>query len=370
MNVLSTFDGMSCLRIVLDKLQIPVSNYFASEIDKYVIQVSKANWNDVQHIGDVTKVFAKNLPRIDLLAGGSPCQGFSFAGKQLNFEDPRSKLFFEFVRLLKEIREYNPGVYFFLENVVMKKEYQAVISEALGVQPILINSALVCAQNRKRLYWTNIPFFGQPEDRGIVLKDILETDSDSAVAVTERRTEEAKRIRSENLKNGRDFSPRRAKEIVERLDSKANCLTATQSIEQVLQVGYILNRGEYQERNDKAMCLDANYYKGADNHGQRTLIQQINPSKDAGGKQPYMQDRVYHPDFKSICVTAGYAERLNVGEDMRNYRKLTVTECERLQGVPDGYTQHVSSTQAYKMLGNGWQIDTIEHLLEPLKYVL
>lgn len=309
MNVLSTFDGMSCLRIVLDKLQIPVTNYFASEIDKYAIQVSKANWNDVQHIGDVTKVRAANLPRIDLLAGGSPCQGFSFAGKQLNFEDPRSKLFFEFVRLLKEIREYNPDVYFFLENVVMKKEYQAVISEALGVDPIFIDSSLVSAHMRKRLYWTNISFFGQPSDRGIALEDILQTEG----------------------------------------------------------VGYILNRGVYQERNEKAMCLDANYFKGPDNHGQRTIIQtgNIYPSKGMAG-------RIYGKEGKSPSLRAstGGNSMPKVGTSAEDYRKLTTVECERLQGVPDGYTQHVSNTQAYKMLGNGWQIDTIEHLLEPLKYVL
>ena len=171
-NVLSLFDGMSCGRIALDKLGIEVDNYFASEIDKYAIQVAKANYPNTIHIGDVTKVRAEDLPKIDLLIGGSPCQGFSFAGKGLNFEDPRSKLFFEFVRL---VRECKPE-YFFLENVKMKKEHQAVISEQLGVQPIEINSSLVSAQNRKRLYWTNIPNVKQPEDKGILLKDILEAE--------------------------------------------------------------------------------------------------------------------------------------------------------------------------------------------------
>ena len=170
MNVLSLFDGMSCGQIALDQLGIKVDNYFAAEIDKWAIQVTKKNYPNTIHLGDVTQIKGEDLPQIDLLMGGSPCQGFSFAGKQLNFDDPRSALFFEFVRLLKETKPK----YFLLENVRMKQEYQDVISEHLGVKPIMINSSLVSAQNRVRLYWTNIPNITQPEDKGIVLKDILE----------------------------------------------------------------------------------------------------------------------------------------------------------------------------------------------------
>ena len=172
-TVLSTFDGMSCVRIALEQLGIPIKQYFASEIDKYPIQITQKNYPDTIQLGDVTKVFAKDLPPIDILVGGSPCQGFSFAGDQLAFDDPRSALFFEFVRLIKECKPK----YFLLENVRMKKEYLDVITEQLGVEPIFINSALVSAQNRQRYYWTNIPNVQQPEDRGLVLKDILE-DSD------------------------------------------------------------------------------------------------------------------------------------------------------------------------------------------------
>jgi len=176
MNVISLFDGMSCGRIALDKLGVKVDNYYASEIDKYAIKVAHANYPDTVHVGDVTR-FSRDMFRedwlednpIDLLIGGSPCQGFSFAGNQLNFDDPRSKLFFEYVRVLKEFKPK----YFLLENVRMKQESMDVISEALGVQPIAINSNLMSAQNRYRLYWTNIPF-DVPEDKGIMLKDILE----------------------------------------------------------------------------------------------------------------------------------------------------------------------------------------------------
>jgi DNA (cytosine-5)-methyltransferase 3A len=154
MNVLSLFDGMSCGQIALNQLGFKVNNYFASEIEPASMKVAKHNFPNTIHIGDVTKVKGSELPKIDLLIGGSPCQGFSFAGKQLNFNDPRSALFFEFVRLFKET---NPK-YFLLENVRMKTEYQDVITEHLNwIEPIAINSSLVSAQNRNRLYWTNIP---------------------------------------------------------------------------------------------------------------------------------------------------------------------------------------------------------------------
>ena len=170
MNVLSLFDGMSCGQIALQRAGIKVGAYYAAEIDKYAIQVTQHNFPDTIQLGDVTKVFAKDLPKIDLIIGGSPCQGFSFAGKGLNFDDPRSKLFFEFVRLVKEC---NPK-YFLLENVKMKKEHELVISQYMKVAPIEINSALVSAQNRVRLFWTNITITEMPIDKGILLKDIIE----------------------------------------------------------------------------------------------------------------------------------------------------------------------------------------------------
>ena len=148
MNVLSLFDGMSCGQIALRELGIKVNKYFASEIDKYAIAQTQLNFPDTIQLGNVKDVRAKDLPKIDLLLGGSPCQGFSLAGRQLNFNDPRSALFFEFVRILKEIRGINPDVIFLLENVRMKREYQDIISAQLGLRPVLINSARVSAQNR------------------------------------------------------------------------------------------------------------------------------------------------------------------------------------------------------------------------------
>lgn len=168
MNVLSLFDGMSCGQIALNKVGIKYENYFSSEIDEPAIKVTQHNYPKTIQLGDVTKIKVENLPKINLLIGGSPCQGFSFAGKKLNFEDERSKLFFEFVRLKNELTPK----YFLLENVKMKQEWQDVISEQLGVKPIRINSHLVSAAKRDRLYWTNIPNITQPNDKGITFDDI------------------------------------------------------------------------------------------------------------------------------------------------------------------------------------------------------
>ena len=184
MKVLSLFDGMSCGRIALDQLGVPVEKYYASEIDKYAIQVSQANYPEIVQVGDICNLDAKDYQDVDLMIAGSPCQGFSFAGKQLAFDDPRSALFFEFIRLLKEIKPK----YFLLENVRMKKEFLQVISQqvsecypeiAFGIEPIFINSSLLSAQSRQRFYWTNIPGIQEPEDQGIVLRDILEDNPEN-----------------------------------------------------------------------------------------------------------------------------------------------------------------------------------------------
>ena len=173
MNVFSLFDGISCGQIALNRADIKYDNYYSSEIDKNAIRVTQHHYPDTIQLGDITKIDSSKLLKIDLLMGGSPCQGFSSAGKQLNFNDPRSKLFFEFIRLLNECKPK----YFLLENVIMKKEYEDIITKYLGVTPIKINSALVSAQNRIRLYWTNIPDITIPQDKGVILNDIIDNDS-------------------------------------------------------------------------------------------------------------------------------------------------------------------------------------------------
>lgn len=171
MNVLSLFDGMSCGQIALDQLGIKVDNYFASEIDEQAIMVAKKNYPRTTQVGDITQLNVSTLPNIDLVFGGSPCQSFSNAGNGKGF-DGESGLFWEFVRVLKEVKPK----YFLLENVVMKREWQDIITEALGVEPIKINSSLVSAGHRKRLYWTNIPNIEQPKDKGVIIDDIITTE--------------------------------------------------------------------------------------------------------------------------------------------------------------------------------------------------
>ena len=185
MNVLSLFDGISTGRLALEMAGVKVDRYMASEIERAHMEISAANWPDIVQLGDVKHIKAADLPKIDLVIGGSPCQGFSRAGRHLNFDDPRSALFFEFSRIVAELRGRNPGLLFMLENVKMKKEWEAVITDTMRVQPLHINSSLVSAQNRPRTYWTNIPGVTPPEDRHIKLGDILEPNIDTGGYIAE-----------------------------------------------------------------------------------------------------------------------------------------------------------------------------------------
>ena len=403
MNVLSLFDGMSCGQIALNRLGIKYDNYYAAEIDKYAIEVTKKNYPNTIHLGDVTKVKAADLEPIDLLMGGSPCQGFSFAGKQLNFDDPRSALFFEFVRLLKECKPK----YFLLENVRMKKIYQDVITEHLGVEPIMINSSLLSAQNRLRLYWTNIPGVDQPQDKGLVLRDILEYEQNSVSELSE-----AKKDRILNSKRGKGFfySPDTHEKIgtlvagYHKEPTDGSYLEIHKPVKDTER-----NRRHYKEVDEKSLCMTSTMYKGAGNNGM-TLVPIKNPERvketpnywqmDVSGKgYASQQDRIRKLDKPSNSLAAGSASipKVMYGElpkksqtiksqyykssranfersgtfhatgiknEMGSYRKLTPIECERLQTVPDNYTQGVSNTQRYKMLGNGWTVDVIAHILK------
>jgi len=331
MNVLSLFDGMSCGQIALDQLGIPVDNYYAAEIDPYAMRVTQNNFPETIHLGDVTKVKGEDLEKIDLLLGGSPCQGFSFAGKQLNFNDPRSALFFEFVRLLKEC---NPK-YFLLENVRMKKEYQDVITEHLGVEPIMINSALVSAQNRVRLYWTNIPNITQPEDRGIVLKDILETDVDEKY-----------------------FIPNNYEAHI-KLDDEEYSQTTKR-------LGGYMNEGQGQRVYStfgKSVALSAL----GGGWGAKTGLYKIPMSGAVRGRQitpnskEYTQMLELRKDSKTNTLTTSVKD--NVILNNYKIRKLTPVECERLQNIPDNYSNNITDAQRYKMLGNGWTVEVIKHVL-------
>lgn len=347
-NVLSLFDGMSCGRLALERAGIKVKQYYAAEIDKHAIQVTQHNFPDTIQLGDVTKVFAKDLPKIDLLIGGSPCQGFSFAGKQLAFDDPRSKLFFEFVRLKNEC---NPA-YFMLENVKMKKEFEIIISKYMGVAPIEINSALLSAQNRVRLYWTNIanePYglFGdmqcmipQPKDKGILLRDILESDVPDKYYLSEKMLQYFSN-RAANFNQG--------KVNVREEEGKASCLTSSMAScdisDNFIKVDTNLKKSANQ---DKANCFTAGGNSGG-LHSDMTLI------VASRGRNP--------ENPKSREMSCGTHAIL---ENETKIRRLTPIECERLQTVPDGYTSCVSDTQRYRMLGNGWTVDVIAHIFNQM----
>lgn len=214
-NVLSLFDGISCGQIALNNAGIAYNHYIASEIEKNAIKVTQSNYPNTIQMGDVIKVKGEQLPVIDLLLGGSPCTGFSFSGKGLNFDDPRSALFFEFVRLMKET---NPK-YFLLENVKMKQEWEDKITEYMGVEPVFINSSLVCAQSRPRVYWTNIPIVGLPEDRNISISSIV-GDGLFCGAVRGRKLDPITRKRNDKDKDSPYFQYAEC-----RRDNKSNCLT-------------------------------------------------------------------------------------------------------------------------------------------------
>lgn len=313
MNVLSLFDGKSSGYTALELAEIPITNYYSSEVDKYSIQVSNAIHPNQTRLGDVTKwrEWDIDFGSIDLVIAGSPCQGFSFAGKQLAFDDPRSRLFFVFVDILNHVKSLNKNVKFLLENVKMKKEYMDVIDEQLGVESIMINSALVSAQNRQRNYWTNMPA-DEPIDKGILLADILEYG-----------------CKEKNIKySGAALRGRNgASNIEKRKDDKSNTLLSTGHQSRLVTGAYIHNnRGLQLQQNNKSYSLVTNL---------------------AAGGKALVSDELF-------------------------IRKLTPRECFRLQTVPERYIDKilacgVSNSQLYKIAGNGWTDEVIAHIFQGLK---
>lgn len=299
MRVLSLFDGICCGHLALERAGIKIDSYDAYEIEKNAIKATETNFPDVIQHGDVTKEdFTKYKGKIDLIIGRSPCQGFSSSGKQLNFNDPRSKLFFEYVRAIKECQPK----YFLLENVVMKKEWQDIISSYLGVEPIEINSSLVSAQNRRRLYWTNIPNVTLPEDKNITLEDILEDiEFPNPAAIRGRRLNKATIVGRRLDENGHRKDTDKTTPITQCLEVRAT-------------------------NTDKSNCL--------------TTVDKDNVLT------PLPIGR--HPDaFKNNLP----------------FRYYTTKEMCRLQTVPDDFLNMIPDSAARKALGNGWTVDVIAHIL-------
>jgi len=410
MNVLSLFDGMSCGQQALDRNGIKVYNYFASEIDKYAITVTMANYPNTKQLGSVVDVDGYSLPKIDLLIGGSPCQSFSFAGKrkgmatkdeqeiltldhylQLKSEgfefEGQSYLFWEYMRLMYECKPK----YFLLENVEMGERWEKVLSKAIGVNGIHINSSLVSAQNRKRIYWTNIglepsglfadlqSIIKQPKDKEILLKDILQNEVDAKYYV---KVEGNKRL-MQTLSNNKIED-----------DCLIDSYNKTIHLDKSITIS---------TRVSASSCTHV-YKESTTNAVEIREVKQINPSLESGGKQPYQQNRVYDTKGISPALCANKSDLMIISGTLRTHkdgegfrevqsgkgatilararedgsgqnvvsinskiRRLTPIECERLQTVKDNYTNHVSDSQRYKMLGNGWTVDVIRHILNYMK---
>lgn len=405
-NVFSVFDGMSCLQQALNRSGIQFERYYASEIDKHAIKVTQANFPNTIQLGSIVDINPEDFDEIDFFAGGSPCQSFSFAGKrkgmstkdeieiitleqylQLKSEgfefEGQSYLFWEYMRLLTAFRKKNPNIKFLLENVMMGEKWEKILTRAIGVNPIEINSALVSAQNRRRLYWTNIGMvpaglFGdmesvidQPTDLGIFLKDILETEVDEKYFLKQETVGKLLEWEKRNKENGNGFRVE-----FKTADSKSEVLStgSMKSSSTFLKIG---RDGKVKNNQDKASCFTAGANSGEINGIDFDKINTLTTgsSKDnlilqeqteikatmLGRSQAWVMPENDGKKSYTVCANQPYGVKLNT-----RIRRLTPTECERLQTVEVGYTNHVSDTQRYRMLGNGWTVDVIVHILKYL----
>jgi DNA (cytosine-5)-methyltransferase 3A len=382
MNVLSLFDGISCARVSLDRAKIEVNAYMSSEIDKNAIKVSEKNYPDIIRVGSVVGLEVEG--QVDLLIGGSPCQDLSIAKKdRKGLEGNRSGLFWEFVRIKKEC---NP-TYFILENVAsMPKADKDIITREMGVEPVLFNASLVSAQSRKRLFWTNIPFT-LPEDKGILLKDILQPEVDERFYI--KKTMNLSTHQKTNLRE---------------TDQKAHTLCSTMwkgshaNGTTLIKVGHIgtsdAQANRVYDTEGKSVTLSAQggglgaktgLYKirGRDviltesplqvlQEGRTELGKQLRKEiKKETGKDSTSRSTDHKAYFgkegtKANCLTTALGtEGLIVKPDC--IRKLTPVECERLQGLPDNYTEGIAMTNRYKCLGNAFNVDVVTHILSHLK---
>lgn len=440
MNVLSLFDGMSCGQQALERSGHTIDNYFASEVDKYAIQVTQHNYPKTKQLGDVRFIDPESMPIIQLLIGGSPCQSFSFAGKrkgmstkdnieiltlehylelkEQNFEfEGQSYLFWEYVRILTALRKKNPDIKFLLENVMMGEKWQKILTQAIGINPIEINSTLVSAQNRRRLYWTNIGAeadglfndlvckIPQPKDKGILLKDILENDVDQKYFLSKKSLEALEALEAwetRNKSNGNGFK------MELRNGEEKSAVLSTGSQKSSSTYIKIDKKGNIKDNQEKASCFTAGGNSGG-NHSDMDLIcvamRGRDPKDPSNRKKGLNTEQRIEPrdDGKTNTITSVQKDNLIMSGTLRTHndgkgfrpiktgkgatipararedgsgqncvsinniiRRLTPIECERLQTVKDNYTSIVSDTQRYRMLGNGWTVDVIAHIFSYL----
>lgn len=330
--VLSLFDGISCGMVALKRAGIAVKRYYAAEIDKFAIQVSEDNWPDIIRLGDVEnwREWDIDWSTITLLIGGSPCQGFSFAGKQLAFDDPRSKLFFVYVDILNHIEAVQGrDIKFLLENVRMKQEHQDVISAYLDVKPVCINSALVSAQNRVRYYWCSWNV-AQPDDRNIELKDII---VDGHVNRVKAYCIDANYHKGGNLKS---YFEKRRRQLI-----------FTKPIHRGSIVGRKVDSKGVRRDNDKNI----------------PMVQCLEVRKNSKDKVNCLTGVAKD----NVITPLGVGRYVDVYGNDLEYRNMYPIECERAQCLPDNYTSAVSNSQRYKQCGNGWNVDTIVHILNEME---
>lgn len=441
-NVFSAFDGLSGAQVALNQAGIKYGTYYASEVDEYAIQIAQKNYPKTVQLGDIRHIKGKDLGNIHLMIGGSPCTGFSFAGKRLNFDDPQSKLFFEFVRLLKEIKPR----YFLLENVRMANKHKKIITEHMGVEPIALDSALLSAQRRLRLYWTNIPGVKQPQDQGLVLKDILESDATEPMYSNIYGGFQEKKPREHYNKSvtirpakGGGHIPSVTKKIYTRIE-KQKVKVRKHSVDTNKLVEFLrehrsvstakiaehcevpLTMAEHWFRQDSSFSIppaevwsklkeilgitttewDERITEFEERDGVYEMSERIiqthgkNPTLKASAPNK-VEDKYYLSDkmvdyimadkynnkgeidpIKARALTKSYhkMQRANIATyvsgdnapfDKSNIRRLLPVEAERLQTLPDNYTQGVSDTQRYRMIGNGFTTLVVSFILAHMK---
>ena len=379
MNVLSLFDGMSCGRITLSELGIPVEKYYASEVDKFAIKATMQNFPDTIQLGDIRELEVSRMDKIDLIIGGSPCTNLSMSGKRKGlstkegmevldlqtylelkengFEfEGQSYLFWEYIRIYHELIERGDNPKFFLENVEMGKKWESVFNETMGRKGIHINSALVSAQNRRRIYWTDIhDDIPQPEDRGILLKDILEEDVDEKYFLSDKMIECLKgRVKTEK------FSPVQFSPIKFPYEQKARTINT-----RLFKMG---DNDNYIQVGNDPICVAMRGRESA----CLTTVQKDNQIIVSGTIRGF--GGVHFREIKSGKSCTLLARARNDGNSQpcvqigARIRRLTPTECARLQTIPEWYIwDGISDTQRYKMLGNGWNIETIKHIFKYIK---